>query len=122
MTNIKKPKILKKGYLKKKTKSGELMGAVEIGTLIAVIGCFVGLAGWLYSRDNKISNDAEWKGIINTKLDSIQKSVNNTDFGIEKINTVIDSYGQRITAVESSAAQAHHRIDEIRAEIKEKTA
>jgi len=98
------------------------MGAVEIGTLIAIIGCFVGLAGWLTSRDNKISKDSRWQGSIDEKLEAIQKSANNTNLGMEKINTAIDSYGQRITAVESSAAQAHHRIDEIRAEIKEKTA
>jgi len=98
------------------------MGAVEIGTLVAIIGCFVGLAGWLTSRDKKISDDSRWKGTIDEKLDAIQKSSNNTNIGMEKINTVIDSYGQRITAVESSAAQAHHRIDEIKSEIKEKSA
>lgn len=42
---------------------------IEIGLLIAIIGCFVGLAGWLASRDKKLSNDSEWKGMVNTKLD-----------------------------------------------------
>ena len=50
------------------------MGAVEIGTLIAVIGCFVGLAGWLNGRDKKILGDGEWKGTVNTKLDDIKSS------------------------------------------------
>ena len=39
--------------------------------LIAIAGCFVGLAGWLTGRDKKISNDAEWKGSVNAKLDNI---------------------------------------------------
>ena len=44
---------------------------IGISLLIAVIGCFVGLAGWLKSRDGKIANDAEWKGQVNAKLDGI---------------------------------------------------
>lgn len=36
-----------------------------------VIGCFVGLAGWLVGRDKKISTEAEWKGSINSKLDTL---------------------------------------------------
>ena len=43
--------------------------SVEIGLLIAIIGCFIGLAGWLSSRDKKLSTDSEWKGMVNTKLD-----------------------------------------------------
>lgn len=42
---------------------------IEIGLLIAIIGCFVGLAGWLAGRDKKLSKDSEWKGMVNTKLD-----------------------------------------------------
>ena len=42
---------------------------IEIGLLIAVIGCFVGLAGWLSGRDKKLSADSEWKGEVNAKLD-----------------------------------------------------
>lgn len=43
--------------------------SIEIGLLIAIIGCFIGLAGWLSSRDKKLSTDSEWKGMVNTKLD-----------------------------------------------------
>lgn len=43
--------------------------SIEIGLLIAIIGCFVGLAGWLAGRDKKLSKDSEWKGMVNTKLD-----------------------------------------------------
>ena len=44
---------------------------VEIGVLIAIVGCFVGLAGWLSKRDGKLVADAEWKGTVNAKLDII---------------------------------------------------
>lgn len=45
---------------------------MEINTvslLIALVGCFVGLAGWLSGRDKKLSSDSEWKGEVNAKLD-----------------------------------------------------
>lgn len=41
----------------------------SLSVLIAIVGCFVGLAGWLHSRDTKISEDAKWKGTVNAKLD-----------------------------------------------------
>lgn len=42
---------------------------VEISIVIALIGCFVGLAGWLSGRDKRLSADSEWKGEVNAKLD-----------------------------------------------------
>ena len=89
------------------------MGAVDIGMLIAVIGCFVGLAGWLSGRDKKILNDGEWKGTVNTKLDDIKTSVSGSNTELAKISETLKAHGERLTAVESSAKQAHHRIDEI---------
>lgn len=89
------------------------MGMIEVGTLIAVVGCFIGLAGWLSGRDKKIGNDGEWKGTVNTKLDDIKSSVSGTSAELAKINASLSEHGERLTAVESSAKQAHHRIDEI---------
>ena len=89
------------------------MGAIDIGLLIAVIGCFVGLAGWLSGRDKKILNDGEWKGAVNTKLDDIKTSVSGSNAELAKISETLKTHGERLTAVESSAKQAHHRIDEI---------
>lgn len=88
------------------------MGSIEIGAMIAVIGCFVGLAGWIAGRDKKILNDGEWKGTVNTKLDDIKTSVSGTSTELAKINATLSEHGERLTAVESSAKQAHHRIDE----------
>jgi len=68
--------------------------------LIALIGCFVGLAGYLSGRDKKIVNDAEWKGTVNTKLDLI--------IGV---NQTVINHEKRLTEVEQSTKSAHHRID-----------
>lgn len=44
---------------------------IELGILIAIIGCFMGILGYLTNRDKKIINDSEWKGRVNAKLDII---------------------------------------------------
>lgn len=44
---------------------------IEIGLLITVISCFLGILGYLTNRDKKIMNDSEWKGTVNAKLDII---------------------------------------------------
>lgn len=81
--------------------------------LIAIIGCFVGLAGWLKGRDTKIANDAEWKGAINAKLDGI--------FGIRgevgDIDNCVREHKRKIAAMESSAASAHKRIDRMEGKV-----
>ena len=89
------------------------MEAINVGLLIAIIGCFVGLAGWLAGRDKKILGDGEWKGTVNTKLDDIKTSVSGTNTELGKIGETLKLHGERLTAVESSTKQAHHRIDEI---------
>ncbi len=85
------------------------MGTVEIGIVIALVGCFVGLAGWLAGRDKHISEDAEWRGCINAKLDVIVGIKND----MESIKLTLSEHGEKIASVDSSTRQAHHRIDEI---------
>ncbi len=80
---------------------------IEMTVLIAIIGCFVGLAGWLSGRDKKIASDSEWKGRVDAKLDlaiGIRQEV-------EDIKDVQKEHGERIATVEQSAKSAHHRID-----------
>ncbi len=85
------------------------MGTVEIGALIAVIGCFVGLAGWLSGRDKRVSSDAQWRGSVDAKLDIVIGLQGN----VAEHDRILGNHGERLAKVESSAAQAHHRIDEI---------
>lgn len=85
------------------------MDAATISILIALVGCFVGLAGWLSGRDKKISNDAEWKGAINAKLDVIC----GISQDVKRLEDMIHEQGKQISSIDASAKQAHHRIDEI---------
>jgi hypothetical protein len=86
---------------------GNIMDTIQISFLIAIVGCFVGLAGWISGRDKKIAGDAEWKGAVNTKLDLI--------IGINQ--TVVD-HEKRLTECEQSAKSVYYRLE--RMEGKEK--
>lgn len=77
------------------------MGAIDIGLLIAVIGCFVGLAGWLAGRDKRISADAEWRGKTDEKLDNIQKGVSGIDSRMSKMEGAISAHEARISVIEN---------------------
>jgi outer membrane murein-binding lipoprotein Lpp len=90
------------------------MGTTDLlGLIIAIVGCFVGLAGWLSGRDKHILTDGQWRGAVDAKLDDIKASVSSFGGELAKINVTLSEHGERLTAVESSAKQAHKRIDEI---------
>ena len=42
-----------------------------ITTIIAIVGMVLGIASWLSTRDSKNDKDAEWKGTVNAKLDTL---------------------------------------------------
>lgn len=89
------------------------MDIATISVLIAVCGCFVGLAGWLSGRDKKIANDSEWRGVVNTKLDNILSLSRELNSVAQKV----EEHGEKISAIERDVKSAHNRIDEILSKI-----
>lgn len=85
------------------------MGSIDTGALIGVVGCVVGVVGWLYNRDKRVAGDAQWRGSVDAKLDLIVGIKSD----VAGLTTTVNQHGERITAVEESAASAHKRIDEI---------
>lgn len=83
---------------------------IEISIAIAIIGCLIGIAGWLTNRDKNVAQDAKWRGSVDAKLDVIVGI--RTD--VDRIDRTVSEHGERLSKVEASAAQAHHRIDEIK--------
>ena len=70
--------------------------SIGLGVIIGLVGCFVGLAGWLSGRDKKIINDAEWRGAINTKLDIIAGIKGD----VESLQKTVQKHGDRLINVE----------------------
>mgnify|MGYP001225347257 CR=1 FL=1 len=86
----------------------------SVSVIIALVGCFVGLAGWIRSRDNRIINDSEWKGMVNAKLDMAIGLRKDHDELQERHNR----HSERIGKVEESIKEAHRRIDAVEIKIR----
>lgn len=74
---------------------------VEVSILIALVGCFVGLGGWLAGRDKKIAGDAEWKGEIKSDVKTIKGNTSNIMSDIKDIKDTLTDHGERISKLEA---------------------
>lgn len=93
------------------------MTATEILSLtVGVIGCLVGLSGWLRDTKGDSATDAEWRGQISAKLDSIIANVTGQGRDIERLDTRLNALSERMATVEASAKQAHKRLDQMQGE------
>lgn len=81
---------------------------IDLGMMLAVIGGLVGVGGWFSGRDKNLSNDAEWRGGVNAKLDIIVGIKQD----VEDLHKDVKGHEGRLAAAESSAKQAHKRLDE----------
>lgn len=81
--------------------------AISIGSLIAVVGCVVGLAGWLDKRDSRVGDDHEWRGRVDAKLD-VACGIRGD---VESIKEDVRTLGERVAKCEAkceaSASSAH---------------
>ena len=83
------------------------MITLELGITLAVIGCVVGVLGYLAGRDKKIAYDAEWRGMVNGKLDVIVGVAGD----VEQIQRSLTAYEGRICTLESGIKALTQRID-----------
>lgn len=86
------------------------MDVNTLSILIALVGCFVGLAGWLSGRDKRVSGDAEWRGSVNTRLDMVLGGVKSD---VEHLEKDVQEHGRQIASVQENTKQAHRRIDRL---------
>lgn len=81
-----------------------IMGAVGI------IGAIVGITGWLSGRDKKVSADGEWRGIVNTKLDTIGTAIISVSGDIKCVQNTLDDHGKILANHETRLTNAEQRI------------
>ena len=77
---------------------------LEIGLALSVLGGLLGVLSFVQSRDKSVEKDAAWRGGVDAKL-GMQKD-------LEGIKASLKDHEGRLSAVESSAKSAHHRLDE----------
>lgn len=81
--------------------------------LIAIIGCVVGLAGWLRNAESDEKDQASDRAAIATKLDFISEDVKDTKAELRTFRTDLAETRSTASAALSSARAAHARIDAI---------
>lgn len=93
------------------------MEYIPITLIFTVLGGIVGYA--TFSMNSKKNTKQETKEetsaitSIGTKLDLISKNVDEIRLDNKDFNKSIHQLGERVSAVEQSAKQAHHRIDNL---------
>lgn len=89
---------------------------VNTGVLIALIGCIVGLAGWLRNHDNDAEKETSNMTTVIVKLENIRVSISDLKLDLKRTAEDLQSIDRRLTVVEESTKQAHKRINEIKGE------
>lgn len=93
------------------------MENIPITVAVGIIGGIVGYATFFMNskKNTKQETKEETSAItsIGTKLDLISKNVDEIRLDNKDFNKSIHQLGERVSAVEQSAKQAHHRIDNL---------
>lgn len=102
----------------KKTERGNAVSNVEvISTAFGVVGsvCAIVFAYLAFRRNNKTDDEAEGKkdGVLLTEIGYIKSGVDDIKRKQEKEDERHVEVVSRLTAVESSAKQAHKRLDRL---------
>lgn len=89
---------------------------INSGVLIALIGCIVGLAGWLRNHDSDNEKETSNMTTVIVKLENIRGSISDLQLDLKRTAEDLQSIDRRLTVVEESTKQAHNRINEIKGE------
>lgn len=89
---------------------------INTGVLIALIGCIVGLAGWLRNHDSDNAKETSNMTTVIVKLENIRGSISDLKLDLKRTAEDLQSIDRRLTVVEESTKQAHNRINEIKGE------
>lgn len=89
---------------------------INSGVLIALIGCIVGLAGWLRNHDSDNNKETSNMTTVIVKLENIRVSISDLKLDLKRTAEDLQRIDRRLTVVEESTKQAHKRINEIKGE------
>lgn len=89
------------------------MDITTIGLVCSIIGALVGFLAYKLNYNKEIRTGAESQSAIATKLDYIQRGVDDIRIDIKAQASKIDELNGRLIKVEESTKVAHKRLDEI---------
>jgi len=86
---------------------------LDMGITIAIIGCVVGLAGWLRNRDTDKTGNIRQMTTLEVKLDTVIAGLSKIETAASKTESCVQLLETRMASAESSISSAHHRIKEL---------
>jgi len=84
---------------------------VMIGIACSLIGVVVGLVGAQRTRDKELREKAKEEAVVLTELGYVKSGIDDIKRKQEAQDEKYLDIAERMTKVEASAKQAHHRID-----------
>ncbi|MFD0768882.1 hypothetical protein ACFQZ1_08140 [Bacillus sp. CGMCC 1.60114] len=84
---------------------------IEIGVLIAIASAVIGYFGYSLNRTKAIKSDGQQSAEMKAELGYIRKGVDDIRIDLKASEKQMQQLGERVTRIEESSKQAHHRIN-----------
>ncbi|GGG31190.1 hypothetical protein GCM10007425_27300 [Lysinibacillus alkalisoli] len=86
---------------------------IDVPVLVGVLGLVVAGLGYIINRDRDRKSDTKQDAQVSAQLQHISEGVNDIRIDLKASERQMMIYGERITRVEESSKQAHHRINKL---------
>ena len=86
---------------------------VDVGVAIGLVGCVVGVSGWVRNRDNDKGGSIKAFTKVEVLLETVLDQVKEIGTRLTQMECVNQDVLTRLARVEESAKSAHHRLDEL---------
>ena len=87
----------------------EMSTMVSFGWIAGVLGILFGVYHWKKANDDKVDRDGQFKGIVNTKLDTIISDAKENARQHAEMEKVLNNHGIRISVLEESKKTPQRR-------------
>ena len=84
---------------------------VDLGTMIGVAGCLVGVAGWMRNRDTDKSGSIRQMTTVEVKLDTVIAGLAKIETASLKTECTVQNLETKFSAMEESLKIAHKRLE-----------
>lgn len=86
---------------------------IALTIICSIIGTIVAVITFQKSRDKDIRTNSRSEAVVSTKLDYIQRGVDDIRLDIKAQDRKITEMNEKLIKVEESAKSAHKRLDSI---------
>lgn len=86
---------------------------VEVGVLISVLSVIIAFLGYSMNKSKAIKSDGQESAELKAELGHIRRGVDDIRIDLKASEKERIALGERVTRVEESAKQAHHRLNKL---------